>query len=137
MLGWSPNLTPERAEAAGVTFIESKEKLLSRSDIVSLHLVLSESTHHIITRVDLTLLKRTAIFINTSRGGLVEEDALVEVLQQKKIAAAGLDVFEVEPLPLEHPLRKLNNVTLSPHIGYVSDDNYKVRNKTWWLELRC
>ena len=71
-------------------------------------------------------MKPSALFINTSRGPLVDEQALVQILQEKKIAGAGLDVFDVEPLPLDHPLRDLHNVTLSPHTGYVSDDNYKV-----------
>lgn len=126
VIGWSPHFTRERAEAAGVGFAETKAELLQTSDIVSIHMVLSELTHHLITAEDLTLLKPTAIFINTSRGPLVDEDALVKVLSEKKIAAAGLDVFDLEPLPLDHPLRGLDNVTLSPHMGYVSDDNYKV-----------
>ncbi|THH33554.1 hypothetical protein EUX98_g657 [Antrodiella citrinella] len=126
VIGWSPHLTRERAEAAGVGFVETKAELLQSSDIVSIQMVLSESTVHLIKAEDLALLKPSAIFINTSRGPLVDEDALVEVLQKKKIAAAGLDVFDLEPLPLDHPLRGLDNVTLSPHMGYVSDDNYKV-----------
>lgn len=127
VVAWSPNLTPERAAEAGVGFIATKEELLQRSDIVSIHMVLSDRTRHLITAADLAHLKPTAIFINTSRGPIVDEDALVEVLQKKKIAGAGLDVFDVEPLPLDHPLRDLHNVTLSPHMGYVSDDNYNVR----------
>lgn len=126
VIGWSPNLTPERAAAAGVTYVATKEELFKRGDIVSIHIVLSESTRHLITAADLALLKPTALFINTSRGPIVDEQALVKVLQEKKIAGAGLDVFDVEPLPLDHPLRTLQNVTLTPHTGYVSDDNYKV-----------
>ncbi|KAJ8482931.1 hypothetical protein ONZ51_g5046 [Trametes cubensis] len=126
VVGWSPHLTPERAESAGVTFIASKEELLRRSDIVSVHMVLSDKTHHMITAADLALMKPSAFFINTSRGPLVDEAALIEVLQKKGIAGAGLDVFDEEPLPLDHPLRKLDNVTLSPHMGYVSDNNYEV-----------
>ncbi|KAH9898114.1 D-isomer specific 2-hydroxyacid dehydrogenase [Cubamyces lactineus] len=125
VVGWSPHLTPERAESAGVTFIASKEELLRRSDIVSIHMVLSDQTHHMITGADLALMKPSAFFINTSRGPLVDEAALIEVLQKKGIAGAGLDVFDEEPLPLDHPLRKLDNVTLSPHMGYVSDSNYE------------
>ncbi|KAI0361310.1 D-isomer specific 2-hydroxyacid dehydrogenase [Trametes cingulata] len=125
VIGWSPNLTPERAESAGVTFISNKEELFRRSDVVSIQMVLSDRTHHMITAADLALMKPTAFFINTSRGPLVDEPALVQVLKEKKIAGAGLDVFEEEPLPLDHPLRKLSNVTLSPHMGYVSDDNYE------------
>ncbi|KAH9947935.1 D-isomer specific 2-hydroxyacid dehydrogenase [Amylocystis lapponica] len=130
VIGWSPNLTPERAAAAGVTFVGSKEELFERSDIVSLHMVLSARTHHMITAEDLALMKPTAFFINTSRGPLVDEPALIEALKQKKIAGAGLDVFEVEPLPLDHALRKLDNVTLSPHVGYVSDTSYEA----WWSQ---
>lgn len=126
VVAWSPNLTPERAAEAGVGFIATKEELMQRSDIVSLHIVLSERTRGLIGAKELALMKPSAILINTSRGPLIDEDALLEVLQKKKIAGAGLDVFDVEPLPLDHPFRDLNNVTLSPHMGYVSDDNYKV-----------
>ncbi|TFK30365.1 hypothetical protein FA15DRAFT_579686 [Coprinopsis marcescibilis] len=126
VIGWSPNLTPERAEAAGVEFVATKEELLRRSDIVSLHLVLSGSTRHIVKREDLALLKKTAYLINTSRGPLVDEQALVEALQKKVFAGAGLEVFDIEPLPLDHPIRKLENVTLSPHSGYLSDTNLSV-----------
>lgn len=126
VIGWSPHLTPERAEAAGVEFVASKEELFKESDIVSLQLVLSETTTHIITKKDLLLMKPTAFFINTSRGPLVDETALLEVLEQEKIAGAGLDVFDIEPLPLDHPLRKAKRVTLSPHTGYLSDSNYAV-----------
>lgn len=125
VVGWSPNLTPERAKAAGVGFAKTKTELLQTSDIVSIHMILSEKTRHLITGEDLAQMKPTAIFINTSRGPLVDEDALVGVLREKQIAAAGLDVFDLEPLPLDHPLRGLDNITLSPHMGYVSDDNYK------------
>jgi phosphoglycerate dehydrogenase-like enzyme len=119
-------LTRERAEAAGVEFIETKEELFRRSDIISLHIVLAESTHHIIDEKALALMKPTAFLINTSRGPLVDEEALIRVLEDKQIAGAGLDVFEVEPLPLDHPLRKLDNVTLSPHTGGLSDSNWSV-----------
>jgi len=127
VLAWSPNLTRERADKAGVEFSPTKEQLFKESDIVSIHLVLSESTKGIVSASDLRLLKPSAYFISTSRGPLVDEKALVEILKEGKIKGAGLDVFEVEPLPLDHPLRKLGNiVTLSPHTAYVSDDNYKV-----------
>ncbi|KAE9408197.1 D-isomer specific 2-hydroxyacid dehydrogenase [Gymnopus androsaceus JB14] len=123
---WSSNLTPERAAEAGVEFIASKEELLEQSDIVSLHLVLSERSKHTIGAAELDLMKPTAFLINTSRGPLIDESALVEVLKNKKIAGAGLDVFDQEPLPLDHPLRTMDNVTISPHNGYVNDTNYKV-----------
>jgi len=130
VVAWSPNLTQERAAEIGVKFIASKEELLKCSDIVSIHMVLSERTFRMITAEDFALMKRSAFFINTSRGGLIHEAALVDALRQRRIAGAGLDVFETEPLPLDHPLRKLDNVTLSPHIGYVSDSNYQV----FWAE---
>lgn len=126
VIGWSPNLTPERAEAQGVEFIASKQELLGRSDIVSLHLVLSERTTKIINAADLDSMKMSAYLINTSRGPLIDEPALVDALKNKKIAGAGLDVFDQEPLPLDHPLRFLDNVTLSPHNGYVNQSNYEV-----------
>lgn len=126
VIAWSPHLTRERAEAAGVEFAETKEELFKSSDIISVHMVLSGKTQGLIDASDFANMKRTAFFINTSRGPLVKEAALVEALQQKKIAGAGLDVFDIEPLPLDHPLRKLDNVTLTPHTGYVSDDNYQV-----------
>ncbi|KAJ3857864.1 D-isomer specific 2-hydroxyacid dehydrogenase [Lentinula lateritia] len=130
VIGWSPNLTPERAEAQGVEFIASKQELLGRSDIVSLHLVLSERTTKIINAADLDSMKMSAYLINTSRGPLIDEPALVDALKNKKIAGAGLDVFDQEPLPLDHPLRFLDNVTLSPHNGYVNQPNYEA----FWTE---
>jgi 26S proteasome regulatory subunit N2 len=126
VIGWSPNLTPERANNAGVEFINSKEQLLQQSDIVSLHLVLSETTRHILSAEDFAVMKPTAFLINTSRGPLVEETALIDALEGEKIAGAGLDVFDFEPLPLDHTLRKVKGVTLTPHTGYVNDSNYKV-----------
>ena len=89
-------------------------------------MVLSDRTRRMITASDIAAMKPTAFFINTSRGPLVDEPALVEALKQRKIAGAGLDVFDVEPLPLDYALRKLDNVTLSPHLGYVSDSSYQV-----------
>lgn len=127
VVGWSPNLTRERAEAAGVEYIATKEELFQISDIVSVHMALVDSTRGMIDAKDLSHMKPTAFFINTSRGPLVDEAALVDILRNKRIAGAGLDVFDIEPLPLDHPLRKLDNVTLSPHTGYVSDLNYEVR----------
>ncbi|KAL4241662.1 D-isomer specific 2-hydroxyacid dehydrogenase family protein [Abortiporus biennis] len=118
------------AKAFGVEFAASKEELFQSSDVVSIHMVLSERTYRLVTEADLRLMKPTAVFINTSRGPLVDEAGLIAVLKEKKIVGAGLDVFDVEPLPLDHPFRRLENVTLSPHLGYVSDDAYKV----WWPE---
>jgi len=124
VIAWSPYLTPERAADAGVEFVANKEDLFRESDVVSLQLVLSETTRHIITKQDLSVMKPTAFFINTSRGPLVDEAALLEILEEEKIAGAGLDVFDIEPLPLDHPIRKAKRVTLSPHSGYLSDSNY-------------
>lgn len=125
VIAWSPNLTPERASAAGVEFASTKQQLLQDSDVLSIHMVLSEKTRHLLKAEDLALMKPSAFLVNTSRGPIVDEKALVDVLQAGKIAGAGLDVFEVEPLPLDHPIRKLGNVTLSPHTGYVSDTGYQ------------
>jgi len=125
VIGWSPHLTPERAAEAGVEFAATKAELLKESDIVSLHIVLSESTRHILKADDLALMKPTAYLINTSRGPLVDETALLDVLKAKSIAGGGLDVYDQEPLPLDHPLRDLENVTLSPHNGYANDTSYK------------
>lgn len=100
VIGWSPNLTPERASEAGVEFAATKAELLQQSDIVSLHMVLSASTRHIITASDLALMKPTAYIVNTSRGPLIDEDALLAVMKTRKIAGAGLDVFDIEPVGL-------------------------------------
>ncbi|EJD55603.1 D-isomer specific 2-hydroxyacid dehydrogenase [Auricularia subglabra TFB-10046 SS5] len=126
IIAWSPNLTPERAAAAGVEFASSKEELLRESDILSIHIILSPSTRHLLTADDLALMKPSAFLINTSRGPIVEESALVDALQRQSIAGAGLDVFDIEPLPLDHPIRWLPNVTLSPHMGYVNDISFRV-----------
>lgn len=124
VVAWSPNLTAERAREAGVTFASSKEDLLRQSDLVSIHMVLSPSSHHLLKAEDLKHMKPTAYLINTSRGPLVEESALISILKERKIAGAALDVFDIEPLPEDHELRKLDNVLLSPHVGYISDENY-------------
>lgn len=128
VIGWSPNLTPERAAEAGVEYVPTKEQLLQQSDIVSLHLVLSERSTDTINEAEFKLMKPSAFIINTSRGPLINESALVEALKNKTIRGAGLDVFDQEPLPLDHPLRSLDNVTLSPHTGYVDDTMYNVRS---------
>lgn len=101
--------------------------MLKQSDVVSLHMVLSERSKGILGAAEIALMKPSAILINTSRGPLIDEPALIRALQEKKIAGAGLDVYNIEPLPLDHDLRKLDNVTLSPHIAYVSDKNCEVR----------
>ncbi|KAF8323353.1 hypothetical protein DL93DRAFT_2071048 [Clavulina sp. PMI_390] len=122
---WSPNLTPERAAEAGVKFV-SKEELFRTSDVVSVHMVLAPSTKDLIGSTEFGWMKPTAFIVNTSRGPIVNEAALLDALNNEKIAGAGIDVFDIEPLPLDHPIRKAKNITLSPHIGYVGDRLYKV-----------
>lgn len=122
-LAWSPNLTQERAGRVGVESV-SKMELFRQSDVVSVHMPLAERTRGLIGAADLALMKPTAYLINTSRAPIVDETALLESLQNNRIGGAGLDVFDTEPLPLNHPFRFLPNVLATPHIGYVTDDNY-------------
>lgn len=121
---WSPNLTQARCEEAGVAFSGTLESLLRTADFVSIHLVLSPSTRGLIGRDELALMKPTARLINTSRGPIVDEAALIDALRARRIAGAALDVFDVEPLAAEHPFRQLDNVLATPHLGYVSERNY-------------
>jgi len=121
---WSPNLTPERAEQAGVRYA-SKDDLLSASDYVTIHLVFGERTKGIIGARDLALLKSGAYLINTSRAPIVDQEALIDALRAGRIAGAGLDVYDIEPLPPRHPYRFLPNVLATPHIGYVTEAGYR------------
>lgn len=121
---WSTNLTAEACAAAGVAHA-SKETLFATSDIITIHLVLSERSRGLVGRADLARMKPTAYLINTARGPIVDEVALLELLQQRRIAGAGLDTFSLEPLPVDHPLRRLDNVVLTPHLGYVTAENYR------------
>ena len=116
MLACDPYIIPERAEQFGGKLVDI-ETLLTESDVVTLHTPLNEETRHLIGERELSLMKPTAILINTSRGPVVDESALIKALKQEKISGAGLDVFEVEPLPKESPLRSLDNVVMTPHIG--------------------
>lgn len=125
VLAWSQHLTQERAEAAGARLAPSKEALLAQADVVSLHLVLSDRTRGLIGADELALMKDTAYLINTSRAGLVDQHALLEALRNHRIAGAGLDVFEEEPLPTDSPFRDLPNVLATPHLGYVTARNYR------------
>ena len=125
VVAWSQNLTEEKAKEAGTTLL-SKDDLLRRADIVSLHLVLSDRTRNLISQREFSLMKSTAILVNVSRGPLVDEKAMIEALASGRIAHAALDVYDREPLPADHALRKLANVTLSPHLGYVNDENYRI-----------
>ena len=125
VLAWSQNITPERCQAAGVGYAASKEELLRQSDIVSIHIPLTPKSRGLIGAKELALMKPSGFLVNTSRGPIVEEAALLAALRERKIAGAGLDVYDIEPLPLEHPLRKLDNVVLSPHLGYVTAENFR------------
>jgi len=124
VIAWSPNLTAEACKEAGVEYA-TKEQLLRNADIVTIHVQLGDRSRGLLGEKDLALMKRTAYLINTSRGPIVEEKALIAALRDGRIAGAGLDVFDVEPLPVDHPFRKLDNVVLTPHLGYVSVQNYK------------
>jgi phosphoglycerate dehydrogenase-like enzyme len=126
IVAWSRNLTGERAAEAGVRLAPSKEALLEESDYVSVHLVLSDRTRGLIGADELELMKPSAFLINTSRAGIVDQEALIAALQEERIAGAGLDVFDIEPLPEEHPYRTLANVLATPHIGYVTESNYRL-----------
>ncbi len=119
VIAWSQNLTEETAAASGVRRVE-KAALFESSDVVSIHLVLSERTRGVVGEPELALMRPHAYLINTSRGPIVDEAALIAALQTGRIAGAGLDVFDVEPPAPDHPLRRLPNVTLSPHLGYVT-----------------
>jgi phosphoglycerate dehydrogenase-like enzyme len=125
VLAWSQNLTAARAEEVGATLV-AKDELLARSDIVSIHLVLSERTRGLLGARELGLMKRSAYLVNTSRGPIVDEAALVRALRDGTIAGAGLDVFEPEPLPADHPFRSLPNIVITPHLGYVTEETYRV-----------
>jgi D-3-phosphoglycerate dehydrogenase len=124
VIAWSQNLTPEKCKEAGVDYA-SKEEIFRQSDFVTIHVVLSQRTRGLIGAKELQLMKPSAYIINTSRGPIIDETALLAVLRHKTIAGAGLDVFDVEPLPTDHPLRKLDNVVLTPHLGYVAMQNYR------------
>ena len=125
VVAWSQNLTAERAREAGVTLV-TKEELLKQSDFVSIHVQLSARTVNLIDAADIALMKPTAYLINTSRGQCANEAAVIAACREKRIAGAGIDVFDEEPLPLDHPFRKLENVVATPHLGYATMDNYKV-----------
>ena len=124
VIAWSPHLTRERAAAAGAAFVE-RDRLFEESDVLTVHVVLGEGTRGLVGPAELALMKRTAYLINTSRGPIVDEAALVTALEEGSIAGAGLDVYDVEPLPAGHPLLTAPNTVLTPHIGYVTDTGYR------------
>jgi len=124
VIAWSQNLTPERAQTSGAEWV-SKEELFRRSDVLSIHLVLSDRTRGLVAAADLALMKPTSWLVNTSRGPIIDDNALIHALTSRSIAGAALDVFDTEPLPAGHPLRTLPNVLTTPHIGYVAEDLYR------------
>lgn len=122
-IAWSQNLTPERCKEIGVGYA-TKDDLFRNADVLTIHLQLSDRTRGLVTARELGLMKPTAYLVNTSRGPIVDEKALLDALNRKQIAGAGLDVFDVEPLAPDHPFRKLDNVVATPHLGYASRQNY-------------
>jgi phosphoglycerate dehydrogenase-like enzyme len=139
VIAWSQNLTADKAQTYGARLV-SKEELFRSADILTIHLVLSQRTKGLVGAADLQAMKPSARLINTSRGPIVDEPALIEVLRERGIAGAALDVFDIEPLPADHPFRSLDNVLATPHIGYVARDLYRVfygdtvKNITRWLD---
>lgn len=121
---WSQNLTKEKCDQVGVGFV-SKDELMATSDIISIHVVLSQRTRGLISRADIARMKPTSYLINTARGPIVDEDALLDALRERKIAGAGLDTYAIEPLPVDHPFRKLDNIVTTPHLGYVTEQGYR------------
>jgi phosphoglycerate dehydrogenase-like enzyme len=124
VIAWSQNMTPQIADAAGATLV-TKDELFREADVVTIHLVLSKRTRGLVGAAELALMKDTSMLINTSRGPIVDEGALIQALTSRSIAGAALDVFDAEPLPADHPFRALDNVLATPHIGYVADNLYR------------
>jgi phosphoglycerate dehydrogenase-like enzyme len=140
VIAWSQNLTQEKAEASGARLV-SKEKLFREADFLTIHLVLSDRSRGLVGKTELALMKSTSFLINTSRGPIVDEAALIETLKDQKIAGAALDVFDQEPLPPSHPFRQLSNVLATPHLGYSTRSLYEIfyrdsvaNIKEWILE---
>jgi len=139
LIAWSRNMTPEASQAAGAVLV-SKDELFERADILTIHLVLSGRTRSLVGEAELARMKPTARLINTSRGPIVDEQALIGAVRNKQIAGAAIDVFDIEPLPASHPFRTLDNVLATPHIGYVAQGLYRtfyedsVSNIRKWLD---
>ena len=125
VIAWSENLTAERAEQAGVIYV-SKQQLFEQADVLSVHLVLSDRSRGLVDAQALDWMKPTALLVNTARGPIVDEAALIKALQKQRLGGAALDVFDQEPLPALHPFRTLDNVLATPHVGYVSRQNYEL-----------
>jgi len=125
VIAWSQNLTAERAAEAGAALV-GKDDLFARADVVSIHLVLGPRSRGLVGAAELRRMKPTAFLVNTSRAPIVDEAALIAALSERRIAGAGLDVFEPEPLAKDHPLLKLDNTVITPHLGYVTEENYRL-----------
>jgi len=123
VIAWSPNLTPERCNEVGVTYA-TKEELFATADIITIHVVLSQRSRGLVGAADLARMKPSSYLVNTARGPIVDEMALLETLKARKIAGAAVDVFSVEPLPVDHPFRKLDNLVLTPHLGYATKETF-------------
>ena len=136
VVAWSLNLTQARCEEFGVTLV-SREELFATSDFVTVHLTLGGRSRGLIGAADFARMKSTAYFINTSRGPIVQETALLDALESGRIAGAGLDVYDIEPLPADHPLRDLPNTVLTPHTGYVTKENYELFFTTTVANIRA
>ena len=142
IIAWSQNMTPEKAETAGATLV-SKDELFRQADIVTIHLILSGRTRGLVGAAELALMKPTSRLINTSRGPIVDEAALVKALRSHALAGAAIDVFDQEPLPSQHPFRTMDNVLATPHIGYVTENLYRtfygdaVTSITAWLDKQA
>jgi phosphoglycerate dehydrogenase-like enzyme len=124
VIAWSPNLTPERCKEVGVGYA-TKEELFSTADIITIHVVLGPRSRGLVGAAELARMKPTSYLVNTARGPIVDEAALLETMRQKKIAGAAIDVYSIEPLPVDHPFRKLDNMVLTPHLGYVTQDSFR------------
>ncbi|MCC7275722.1 MAG: D-2-hydroxyacid dehydrogenase family protein [Alphaproteobacteria bacterium] len=124
VIAWSPNLTAEKAAGQGARLV-SKEQLFAQADVLTIHMVLSARSRGLVGAADISRMKESAILVNTSRGPLVDEAALIDALRRRRIAGAAIDVYDIEPLPADHPLRGLDNTVLTPHLGYVTAENYR------------
>lgn len=139
VIAWSQNLTAERCAEIGVELV-SKEALFERADVLTIHLILGDRTRGLVQAADIARMKPSAYLVNTSRGPIVDEAAMIAALESESIGGAALDVYDVEPLPLDHPLRRLENTVITPHLGYVSVENYQgfyggaVKNIRAWLD---
>ena len=139
VIAWSENLTAERCREVGVTHA-TRQQLFATADIVTIHIVLSDRSRGLVGQQELGWMKPTSYLVNTSRAPIVDEAALLQALKQRQIAGAALDVFSVEPLPVDHPLRGLDNAVLTPHLGYVTEDSFRkhyqqmVANISAWMD---